>query len=49
MSATKRDIELHPDAMERFERAVSAVVKAPPQHRVKDKPAKPSKPKRKKK
>jgi hypothetical protein len=34
----KSEIEFHPDAMERFERALGAVVKAPPQHRVKQKP-----------
>jgi hypothetical protein len=35
LSATKRDngIELHPDAMERFERAVKVVAKSGPQHR----------------
>jgi hypothetical protein len=27
------DIELHPDAWERFERAAGVVAKAPPQHR----------------
>jgi hypothetical protein len=32
-SASKSDIELHPDAWERFERAVGTVTKAPPQHR----------------
>lgn len=32
-----KPIELHPDAMERFERAVKVVTKAPPQHRVKSK------------
>ena len=30
-----KEIELHPDAMERFERAVKTVAKAPPQHRIK--------------
>jgi hypothetical protein len=30
---SKSEIELHPDAWERFERAVGAVAKAPPQHR----------------
>ena len=30
----KKEIELHPDAWERFERAAGAVTKAPPQHRV---------------
>lgn len=42
MSATKRvekEIELHPDAMERFERAVKVVAKSPPQHRVAKKKA----------
>jgi hypothetical protein len=29
----KNEIEFHPDAMERFERAVKAVAKSPPQHR----------------
>jgi hypothetical protein len=32
-STPKKEIEFHPDAMERFERAVKAVAKAPPQHR----------------
>jgi hypothetical protein len=32
---TKSEIELHPDGWQRFERAMSVVVKAPPQHRVK--------------
>ena len=32
-----KDAELHPDAWARFERAVSVVAKAPPQHRVKTK------------
>jgi hypothetical protein len=37
-SKTKtREIELEPDAWERFERAVSVVAKSPPQHRVKAK------------
>jgi hypothetical protein len=36
-----REPELHPDAWERFERAVSVVAKSPPQHRTKEK-AKPS-------
>jgi hypothetical protein len=30
----KKEIELHPDAWERFERAAGVVVKSPPQHRV---------------
>jgi hypothetical protein len=29
------DLEIHPDAWERFERAVDVVAKSPPQHRVK--------------
>jgi hypothetical protein len=33
-SAEKPDIELHPDAWERFERAAGVVAKSPPQHRV---------------
>jgi hypothetical protein len=35
MSKSKpiHDYELHPDAWERFERAVDAAAKAPPQHR----------------
>ena len=28
------EIDFHPDAMERFERAVKVVAKSPPQHRV---------------
>jgi hypothetical protein len=30
---SRSEIELHPDAWERFERAVGTVAKAPPQHR----------------
>jgi len=30
----QKEIEFHPDAMQRFERAVSVVAKSPPQHRV---------------
>jgi hypothetical protein len=33
----KADIELHPDAWDRFERAAGVVAKSPPQHRVKPK------------
>jgi hypothetical protein len=40
--APSKEIEFHPDAMERFERAVGAVVKAPPQHRISKKAAKPN-------
>jgi hypothetical protein len=32
----EREIELEPDAWERFERAVDVVAKSPPQHRLKD-------------
>jgi hypothetical protein len=35
METPKREIELEPDAWERFERAVAVVAKSPPQHRVK--------------
>jgi hypothetical protein len=43
-SVSKSEIELHPDAWERFERAVTTVAKAPPQHRKSAKPkAKPRK------
>jgi hypothetical protein len=31
------DVELHPDAWQRFERAVGVVAKSPPQHREKPK------------
>jgi hypothetical protein len=37
VKALDYDLEFHPDAMERFERAVKAVAKAPPQHREKPK------------
>ena len=37
------EIELEPDAWERFERAVKVVAKSPPQHRMKPKPAKKTK------
>jgi hypothetical protein len=47
-SASFKDIEFHPDAMERFERAVSVVSKSPPQHRVaKNTTVKKTKPKKK--
>ena len=42
-----KEVELHPDAWERFERAARAVAKTPPQHRVAKKAAKKSKPKKK--
>jgi hypothetical protein len=35
--APVKEIELHPDAWQRFERAAGVVAKAPPQHRVKPK------------
>jgi hypothetical protein len=35
----EKEIELYPDAWERFERAAGAVTKAPPQHRVAKKKA----------
>jgi hypothetical protein len=42
--ATK-EIELRPDAWERFERAVDVVAKSPPQHRIRsDKPKSAAKP-----
>jgi hypothetical protein len=46
-SASSKDIEFHPDAMERFERAVSIVSKGPPQHRVAKKKPKANKAKKK--
>jgi hypothetical protein len=36
-SVSKKDLEFHPDAWERFERAVDVVAKSPPQHRTKAK------------
>jgi hypothetical protein len=39
----KKEIELHPDAWERFERAVDIVRKSPPQHKVQKKAKKKSK------
>jgi hypothetical protein len=39
-SDPSKDIEFHPDAMERFERAVKVVAKSPPQHRVAKKKSK---------
>jgi hypothetical protein len=32
--APEKEIEFHPDAMQRFERAVKVVAKSPPLHRV---------------
>jgi hypothetical protein len=40
-------VEFHPDAWQRFERAVTVVAKSPPQHRVKAKTKKAKSPKRK--
>jgi hypothetical protein len=44
-----KEIELHPDAWQRFERAAGVVAKSPPQHRVAKKKttAKKAKPKKK--
>jgi hypothetical protein len=39
-SAQTKEIELHPDAWARFERAAGVVAKSPPQHRVAKKLAK---------
>jgi hypothetical protein len=36
-TVSKNEVELEPDAWERFERAVKVVAKSPPQHRVKSK------------
>jgi hypothetical protein len=41
-----KEVELHPDAWARFERATSAVAKAPPQHRVAKKKKSPKKAKK---
>jgi hypothetical protein len=41
-SKSSKAIELYPDAWERFERAIGAVAKAPPQHRKSKKAAKKS-------
>jgi hypothetical protein len=46
-----KELEFHPDAWQRFERAAGVVAKTPPQHRVAKKkamPAKKTKPKAKK-
>ncbi|WP_157817106.1 hypothetical protein [Bradyrhizobium sp. SK17] len=37
-SPQKKEVELHPDAWERFERAAKVVAKSPPQHRESAKP-----------
>jgi hypothetical protein len=36
-SDQKKELEFHPDAWSRFERAVDVVAKSPPQHRTKAK------------
>ncbi len=41
-----REVELEPDAWQRFERAVDVVSKSPPQHRVAKKKTSPKKKKR---
>lgn len=46
MAKSEKEIEFHPDAMQRFERAVSVVSKSPPQHRVAKKAAKKTKAKK---
>jgi hypothetical protein len=38
--ASQKENELHPDAWERFERAVDAAIKSGPKHKVKKKKAK---------
>lgn len=38
-SGQAKEIELHPDAWKRFERAAGVVAKSPPQHRVAKKKA----------
>jgi hypothetical protein len=48
MGKAKAEIELHPDAWSRFERAAGVVAKSPPQHRdSKSKPGKKKTPIRK--
>jgi hypothetical protein len=44
--APQKEIELHPDAWSRFERAVDAAIKSGPQHRKSAKPKPKSKKKR---
>jgi hypothetical protein len=44
--ASKKEIELEPDAWARFERAVDVVAKSPPQHRTKKSKAKRTKKKK---
>jgi hypothetical protein len=40
MAKASKEIELEPDAWQRFERAVDVVAKSPPQHRTTPKPKK---------
>jgi hypothetical protein len=47
-SVSSKDIELEPDAWQRFERAVEVVAKSPPQHRKKAARKKARRPKPKK-
>jgi hypothetical protein len=42
-SQVQKEIELEPDAWQRFERAVDTVAKSPPQHRVTKKSKSPTK------
>jgi hypothetical protein len=48
MTKRSNEIEFHPDAWQRFERAAGVVAKTPPQHRVRPKanPKPPANPKR---
>lgn len=46
-SNKEKEVELEPDAWERFERAVNVVAKSPPQHREKPKPKTRKKPSKK--
>jgi hypothetical protein len=45
--APAKEIEMHPDAWERFERAAGVVAKSPPQHRTAKKKKSPKKAKKK--
>jgi hypothetical protein len=38
--STQKEIEIEPDAWQRFERAVDVVAKSPPRHRTKSKSSK---------
>jgi hypothetical protein len=50
MATNKKELEFHPDAWSRFERAAGVVAKSPPQHRAKQKtkPKRPTPAKKKK-